>query len=279
MTGPPETHAVAERGATLALVKRALVALGACPEQWWRVDRLGAMAPVLAGGSRELEFPGPAHIPRRIWQFASTVDWWIARAGSTLDLDLDGMDAELGDHLEQLAEHVEGWTRSGWNAGERIFGFPGWLLVERVRLNHWKPGTSITEAQEFLVDGTGIRWLWFRGQEQNYGGKYVLPLRIDNVGGGDEPTGGWVGESDTARRIASRGREHWREFVAAAHRTRVFRAMQHIGRDDLRTALWLSRRVTPPPRPRWGNPRRRPRRPRVRRACPAAAPPDSPAAG
>ena len=228
----------------LDLVKRAWVAVGAFPNQRWPTVALRAVAPIIAIGSRELKFPGAPHSPRRIWQFAAMVDAWIAEAGTSIP-DLTGMDEDLRHRLEQLAGCVEGWRRPGCNTGEWIFGLPGWLVAERVRVNHRKPGTSITETQEFLVEGTGIRWLGFSGQEQNYGGKYILRLRIGDIAGGHGFTmrrrRRWIPTSDTGRRIAALGQEHWRDFVIAAHGTRAFRAMRRIGRDDLRTALWLSR--------------------------------------
>ena len=178
--------------------------------------------------------------------FARQVDDWIALAKASAP-HMDRLNANVRAHLERLAEPVEGWVRPGLKADERIFGLPAWLLVDRVRLTHRKPGTCITEAQEFLVDDTVIRWLRHEHELQNFGGKYVLRIGIDDFSvdeqAGGRPFGGWVSNSSTARRIVANGHDHWQGFVTAARSTRVFRAMERIGRDDLRVALWLSRRV------------------------------------
>ena len=54
--------------------------------------------------------------------------------------------------------------------------------------------------------------------------------------------GGNDGHGMTARFIVARAGENWQKFVAAARETRVYRAMRRVGQDDVRTALWLSRR-------------------------------------
>ncbi|MDD9997506.1 MAG: hypothetical protein OXQ89_07135 [Rhodospirillaceae bacterium] len=171
----------------------------------------------------------------------------MATAGAPVP-ELDGIKADMRAKLESLASHINGSVRLGRKTGQRIFVFPAWWLAERVVLNYLELGKGITKAQEFLVDDTGIRSLGLRGRELQSGGHNVLLLSTDDSDGDGhdgfrEPPGGpRAGDPDTATSIAARAGEHWQEFVTAARGTRVFGAMRRIGRNDVRTALWLSRR-------------------------------------
>ncbi len=234
------------RGVSIDLVKRAFVGAGADgrlhPDFWIR--ELGSLVHILARASSELKFKGAPHIARNLCNFSIRVDDFMAGI-DTSKLGLELVSEELREYLEGWARLVEGTSRPGRCLGVRIFEMPGWLLVDGVHLSSWKPGTSITTMQTLVVDATGVSWLDGRKQEQNFGGKYVLPLRRRDPDRDGEPMTRY--SFDTYRRggtwrlIVTKAYAHWHSFVEAVGETRVFEAMKEMGRDDLRTALWLSR--------------------------------------
>ena len=234
-------------GVSLDLVKRALVAAGACRQlhaAWW-IHELGGLADVLARVPPDFNFKGAPHVARNLWLLSRQVDGLIDGI-DTATLGLDAAPTEVRADLENWAQIIEGATEPGRSRRERIFRLPGWLITERGRLTNLKPGTSITESQSFAVDDIGVSWSRHRRQEQNFGGKYVLPLRHREPSKDGHPRiRSWYNTSggpDTWQSIEARAYAHYRGFVQAVRDTRVFAAMEAIGRDDLRTALWLSHR-------------------------------------
>ena len=233
---------VAERDVLLDLTKRAMVGAGVAGEnRAWRSSELGQLAEYVERAPYRPDFSGALHIARNVRSFAEQIDA-IDSAGTWTSIPrLDAVSTDICAGLERLARHVEGATTPGRNPSERIFYLPGWLLTERVHLSHRKPGTSLTTMQGFVVDATGVGWLGRYRQEQNFGGKYLLPLKYGGEYDARERAGSDT-EPDTWNRIAERAYRTWNDFVKAVRRTSVFAAMQRLGRDDLRTALWLSRR-------------------------------------
>ena len=197
-------------------------------------SRTRGLADVLARVPPDFNLKGAPHVARNLWLFSRRVDGLIDGI-DTATLGLDAASTELREDLEDWAQIIEGAIEPGRSRRERIFRLPGWLVAERARLTSLKPGTSITEPQSFAVDDIGVSWVGHRRQEQNFGGKYVLPLtHRDPSRDGHPRIRSWYntsGDPDTWQSIEARAYAHYRDFVQAVRDTRVFAAMKAIGRE------------------------------------------------
>ena len=108
------------------------------------------------------------------------------------------------------------------NGCTSVFRLRGTSLARRCRGNrHRIPCRNLTTDQLFVVDEVGVYWVGHHRQEQTFGGDHhVVPLAQC---GDDE--------------------DSWTEFLDAVRRTRVYDVMIKLRRNDLRTALWLSRKA------------------------------------
>ena len=233
--------------AQLDLIRRATI--GACAadmDEGWERSEPGQLADKLTRGRFYVGIDRPLHIWRNAAEVADRTDEYVTadRVAQIQDVDLACPD--VCARLKTLARHIEGAAEPGEAFGEQVFYLPGWKLIDQIDLGEDKPGTSLTTMQGFVVDSIGVRWLGRFRQGQNFGGKYLLEL-TESVGSSEKRAALRAlmrpdGEPDTWSRIEVRATDHWNGLVAAVTGTRVYAAMQKIGRNDLRVALWLSAR-------------------------------------
>ena len=143
---------------------------------------------------------------------------------STLGLD------DVSEAIAQMTHHTtitslekgDSLHPASDNSDRLVFRLYRSTLTRRCRGDRSRiPCRNLCTDQLFAVDDVGVYWMGHHRQEQTFGGdRHVVPLEQ-----GDEDE------------------DSWNEFVNAIRRTRVGRAMRALRRDDLRTAMWLSRKA------------------------------------
>ena len=241
MARPRDTQTIVGSSVPLDLIKRAMVGARAAPrDKAWRNSELGRLADHLESAPSGPDFRGALHIRRNVRAYADLIDETVAADAEALIQDLDLESTDIHTALEELALHAEGDVSPVKRDGTQIFRIPAWVLIDRVQPGWGQFGKSLNTLQTFEVGAIGVRRLDRFRKAHHFGGRFVLHLERDGSEPDDGDRSGAGDRESTWKRIEARARDHWKRLHDALRNSRVYAVMQQIGRNDLRTALWLS---------------------------------------